>query len=47
VRSDPTMEAPIQDLNGQLAAAINELVQQKSGAIPAQSLVNPKGAQNQ
>lgn len=42
---DPTMEAAVQDLKtqiGQLATAVNELIQQKSSAIPSQPMVNPE-----
>lgn len=45
-KMDPTLEATINDLKmqiGQLAHAVNELVNMKSGGIPAQPLVNPKG----
>jgi len=45
---DPTIEATIQDLKtqiGQLATAVNELVQQKSSAIPSQTVVNQKASQ--
>ncbi|KOM50009.1 hypothetical protein LR48_Vigan08g083600 [Vigna angularis] len=45
-RMDPTLEATIQDMKmqiGQLAHAVNELVNQKAGGILAQPLVNPKG----
>ncbi|XP_017426296.1 uncharacterized protein LOC108334878 [Vigna angularis] len=46
-RMDPTLEAIIQDMKmqiGQLAHAVNELVNQKAGGIPAQPVVNPKEA---
>ncbi|XP_014502925.1 uncharacterized protein LOC106763233 [Vigna radiata var. radiata] len=44
-KMDPILEATIQDLKmqiGQLAHAVNELVNQKVGGIPAQPVVNPK-----
>ncbi|XP_014511708.1 uncharacterized protein LOC106770410 [Vigna radiata var. radiata] len=45
-KMDPNLEATIQDLKmqiGQLAHAVNELVNQKVGGIPAQPVVNQKG----
>ncbi|XP_014511720.1 uncharacterized protein LOC106770423 [Vigna radiata var. radiata] len=44
-KMDPNLAATIQDLKmqiGQLAHAVNELVNQKVGGIPAQPVVNPK-----
>lgn len=48
-RIGPSVEATILDLKtqiGQLASTVNELVQQRSSALPAQPLVNPKSGKN-
>jgi len=45
VKQETSLEATIQDLKtqiGQLATTVNELVEQKSGSIPAQPVINPK-----
>jgi len=46
-KMEPIMEVAIIDLKmqiGQLAHVVNELVNQRTMGIPAQLVVNPKGA---